>query len=138
MSSSVCARRRQLPLIISFLALTLDRLHISVSLNAFGGSRANAERSLRPLCFLFGEHSSEEEDFVSARGLESSPKTTDRNRNAAPAGGRGAGGASLQQPSAQIRVHSDASLHRSRPCGASARAQIIYLDDACWGRFISV
>lgn len=58
---SVCVQLRQLPLIISFLALMLDQVHISMSLNVFlgGGWRVNAERSLLPHCFLFSEHSSE-------------------------------------------------------------------------------
>lgn len=56
--SSACVQLRQLPLIISFLALALDRVDISMSLNVFGGSSANAARSLLPHCFLFSEHSS--------------------------------------------------------------------------------
>lgn len=65
MLCSVCVQLRQLPLIISFLALTVDRVHISMSLNVFlGGSLANAMRSVHPHCFLFSEHSSEENETL--------------------------------------------------------------------------
>lgn len=130
--SSACVQLRQLPLIISFLALTLDRVDISMSLNVFGGSSTNAARSLLPHCFLFSEHSS-----VGPRAQISS-KNPPTNGNAASPGAWEVSRASLKQPRVQIHVHTDASLHSSRLCGASSHVQTIYIDNTALVRLLCV